>query len=484
MKPSNTTIQCPVGFHAQENPQNPAIIHSTGMLTYKQLDEAVSALCPERWTLGRTHERKYEKRAGFAEANSPELVIRLLAAWRMGITTVLLNPGFPDSYIQAKFHELNATMPSMQQEDPGTAGPATTHRPCISLNADATVILTSGSTGNEKAVVHSYGNHYFNALGSNQNITLNHGDRWLLSLPLFHVGGLGILFRTLIAGAAMVIPTKDDRLMDQLLKRFNVTHVSMVSTQLHRLLEQTKSQAAGRDSFSSLKAVLLGGSAFSPTLLNRASANGLPIHTTYGLSEMSSQVTTTPPKATLEQQLTSGKILKYRNLDVSPQGEILVSGLTRFRGYLEDGRLLEPFDAKGRFATGDLGHLDEAGYLHVKGRKDNVFISGGENIMPEEIENHLNRFPGIKQSVVVPIEDETYGFRPAAFLETEPGVHLEQNILITYLEAHLPRFKLPDVFYNWPRKALGETPSLKIKRPEFKRLLKDGAPEILFRKKQ
>jgi O-succinylbenzoic acid--CoA ligase len=180
-----------------------------------------------------------------------------------------------------------------------------------------------------------------------------------------------------------------------------------------------------------------------------ANARSWPIHTTYGLTEMAAQVTTTSPDATLGELQSSGRVLPYRQLRVDERGEILVQGATLFQGYLDGDTVQHPFDQDGWFHTGDLGRLDEEGWLHVLGRTDNLFISGGENIQPEEIELALCDVPGVTQAVVVPVQDDEFGQRPVAFVRgVDEGVWLAT--LAGELEAVLPHFKIPDAFYLWP----------------------------------
>jgi len=135
--------------------------------------------------------------------------------------------------------------------------------------------------------MHTYANHYYNAAGSNENISFEPGDRWLLSLPLYHVGGIGILFRAWLRAGAVVVPDRKESLAAAVGK-YEITHLSMVSTQLHHLMTQERSFR-----MSSLKHILLGGSAMPRSLIADAVSAGLPIHTSYGLTEMASQVTTT-----------------------------------------------------------------------------------------------------------------------------------------------------------------------------------------------
>lgn len=313
----------------------------------------------------------------------------------------------------------------------------------IPLDRSATIIFTSGSTGVQKAALHTFGNHYYNALGSNANITLAPGDRWLHSLPLYHVGGLSILFRCLLAGAMITLPQHGTSL-GEAIAGLGATHVSLVATQLLRLLREDAD-------LGGLKAVLMGGGPIPPYLVDEALAYGLPIHTSYGLTEMASQVTTTRPGASPEELRTAGRVLPNREVSISEEGEILVRGETLFAGYVEGDEVDRPLDAGGWFHTRDLGRLDEKGFLRVRGRMDNLFISGGENVQPEEIEEALCRLEGIDEAVVVPVPDEEFGARPFAFVRTDREV----RDLALELERVLPRFKIPISFHPWPDGAAG-----------------------------
>jgi o-succinylbenzoate---CoA ligase len=327
----------------------------------------------------------------------------------------------------------------------------------------ATIVFTSGSTGVPKAALHTFGNHYHSALGSNANIALRPGDRWLHSLPLYHVGGLSILFRCLLAGATVALP-QPGTLLGESIAGLAATHVSLVSTQLSWLLQEDANLVG-------LEAVLMGGGPVPPSLVDEALARGLPLHTSYGLTEMASQVTTTPPGASIEELRTAGRVLPNREVSISERGEILVRGETLFAGYVEGEELDRPLDTKGWFHTGDLGELDEDGYLRVGGRMDNLFISGGENIQPEEIEKALCRLDGIDEAVVVPVPDEEFGARPVAFVRMNHG---DPRDLARELEPVLPRFKIPISFHPSPEEARR---GMKVDRTaliERARLLRSG----------
>lgn len=348
-----------------------------------------------------------------------------------------------------------AAGPLLRDGDPRAAPPP------FDPAGDATIVFTSGSSGPPKAALHAYANHWHSAAGSNRNIPVGPGDRWLLSLPLWHVGGLSILFRAFLGGAAVAIPAPGTPLA-KAIDALAVTHVSLVATQLARLLREP----AGAASLARLKAVLLGGSALPPALVEEAVRQRIPIHSSYGSTELASQVTASRSGDPLGLLLTSGRPLPFREVAVAPDGEILARGATLFRGYCTRGGLDPARDAAGWFHSGDLGGIDENGCLVVTGRRDSMFVSGGENIHPEQIERELCRHPGILEAVVVPVANAEFGARPVAFVRTADGTPPPARELAAFLRKTLPGFMVPDRFHPWP--AAGE--GMKPPRKELARL--------------
>ncbi len=315
---------------------------------------------------------------------------------------------------------------------------------------DATIIFTSGSSSIPKAILHTYSNYYFSALGSNENIPVQINDRWLLSLPLHHIGGLSIVFRTLLSGGTLVGYDKSISLEDTI-DTCKVTHVSVVSTQLRRILNSPKK-------LKSLKAVLVGGGMVPDDLVNKAVELNLPIYKTYGMSEMSSQVTTTSQNATHEELLTSGKVLKYRVMKISDDNEILVKGEVLCKKYLNAEI---PIDKDGWFHTGDIGSLDSNGNLTVLGRKDRMFISGGENIYPEPIEKILMLMDKMSELCIVPKDDDEFGQVSVLFYKTKSGKKISIEQLKGFLQDKVHPFEIPKNIYQFPKeyKPLGIKPN-------------------------
>ena len=424
-------------------------------VSYGELDRLVSG----------TARRMAEKGAGRANRvalvmdRSVEAVILFLAAIRAGAVACPISLRLPDATIAERCRSLNAALTVSDRPLETAVAKALIERgphenpnaaPPFSEDTPATVVFTSGSLGAARPALHTYGNHYFSALGAQDNMPLACGDRWLLSLPLWHVGGLAILFRCLLAAATVVLPDPADSMAESMVESVRkVTHVSMVSTQLRRLLREAESGAVYPE-----KALLLGGGAVSPVLIDEAVRRGIPVHTSYGLTEMASQVTATPPGAAPGDLRTSGWVLPWRELRCDEEGQIMVRGRTRFAGYVEGDELVRPFDKEGWFATGDMGRLDASGRLIVRGRMDRLLVSGGENMLPEEIEAVLAGVAGVERVVVVGVADEEYGQRPVAFVETADG-EIDASRMRAAVEAVLPRFMTPDAFYPWPTDLAG-----------------------------
>ena len=334
-----------------------------------------------------------------------------------------LNPKLPQKVIQ---DYLKMTSVDAVFDEPISSKNTTTElgaqKPRYDPDAPLTYLLTSGSSGNPKIAVHSFANHWISAQTSNDYLNYNKGMTWLHSLPVFHVSGLSLIFRTIAANAQLV---KSDNILETI-QNENLTHISLVPTQLKRLINIKSLQQC--------TAILLGGALIESSLFEKALSLNLSVYKSYGLTETSSQVATYNPAT---KKVT---LLSQRELMISPDGEVLVKGPTLFKGYLTNKGITLPLDAHGWFHTGDLGSYCDNNLI-IQGRKDNLFISGGENIQPEEIEKILLKHPNITQAIVVPVDDPEYGQRPFAFINSTES--FSQESLNSFLQEYLPKYKHP-----------------------------------------
>ncbi len=448
--------------------KSPAIITEKGIISYGEFIDSILSLSNSLKELGI---KEGEKIAILSE-NSPEYVMLIIAIIASGAICVPINIRWPEKRIKEALEKIGCNLVISSRSIDLNVGKKVFFDQLkegkkhgsldFDLKRDSTIIFTSGSTGDPKPVFHKLENHYYSAIGSNENISFEKGDVWGIFLPLYHVGGMSIIFRAIISGAAVAITEKKIPILDAI-RNLKITHISLVPTQLYRMLKEKDSI----DTLRRLKAVLIGGSPIREAIIRKAKEMELPIFTTYGSTEMASQVTTTRPNDTLEHLLTSGRLLPHRELKIEDE-EILVKGKTLFKGYLYKDGLIKPFSEDGWFRTGDIGYLTEDGYLVVKGRKDNMFISGGENIHPEEIENKLIQIEGILDAVVVPVEEEEWGKRPIAFVYWEGKGEIDEKRIKKMLEKELPKYKIPDRIFPIPENYKG----MKLSREYFKGLAK------------
>lgn len=275
-------------------------------------------------------------------------------------------------------------------------------RPAPEPDGDHSLIATSGSTGDPRAVRLTWGNHLASARGAAERLGLRPGDRWYASLSLAHVGGLALAVRAAVVGSAVVLRGGfDGEELGRLADRGRVTHASLVPVMLRHLLDARDDRPLP-DGF---RAALVGGAAAPAELVERALAARVPVALTYGLSEACSQVTTAPPSLVRRKPGTSGPPLPGVRLRVGDDGEIQVRGPTVSPGYL-DGT---PAASGGWLRTGDTGRVDEDGHLRVTGRLSERIVTGGTTVHPSEVEEVLRGHPGVREAAVVGLPSEEWG---------------------------------------------------------------------------
>ncbi len=411
---------------AQTCPDRCAVIADGMQMTYAELEREATA------TARRLAARGARRGATVAVMLPAGLdyVVLLHALMKLGAVVYPVNTRLSEAEIRA---ELARAGPLLTVNGSPDLGMTEADLPLLGehdLDAPHCRILTSGTSGGPRPVGLTYGNHLWSAVGSAFNLGVEPTDRWLCCLPLFHVGGLSIVMRSVIYGTTAVVQDGFD--VDRIassLEGDGVTVISVVATQLARLLE------AGVDLLP-LRAVLVGGGPVPSEVLEEAIGRGATVVQTYGLTETASQVTTLSPADAERKVGSSGRPLLTTHLRIQ-DGEILVQGPTVAPGAA---------DEDGWLHTGDLGRIDEDGFLYVSGRLGEMIVTGGENVLPVEVEEVLLRHPGVAEAAVVGRADPEWQEAVTAVVVLRDDAGVGADELRSHCAAVLAGYKVPKRF--------------------------------------
>ena len=390
-----------------------------------------------------------------AEAGAGQLLAALSAALDgTGPALLPLDPALPPGRLARL---LEALAPSALQTLDGTeriSPPASPSMPAAGAGDDAAVVIaTSGSTGEPKGVELTAAALRASAGASLARIGAGPGQRWLCCLPAFHVAGIGVLVRSLLAGTDPVISSRVDA---GVIEASGCSHVSLVPAQLRRLLDAGAPLAA-------FGTILLGGAAPPPGLVAEAAAAGARVVTTYGMSE------------TCGGCIYDGLPLDGVSVDVEADGRIKIAGPVLFSGYRLRPELTRAALSGGWFRTSDLGFLDEAGLLRVRGRADDLINTGGEKVVPGEIEAVLGTMQAVRDVVIVGMPDRQWGELVTAFVvPADPAAVPGLDEVRAHVRERLPAYAAPRQLFVLP--AVPLLPSGKPDRSALRRLASEEAP--------
>ena len=281
----------------------------------------------------------------------------------------------------------------------------------------ATIMLTSGSTAEPRAVPLTLENHRASTLSIARRVGMTDSDQWLLCLPLNHIGGLAVLIRSAVTGSAVSIqPGFEPVSILHALADGPHTLTSMVPTMLQRLLDRQTAPVP-----TDLRVLLIGGAPAAPALLQRARDLGWPVLPTWGMTEACSQLVTMSPPEARQMDFEDSPGIAGRPLDgvevrSGPNGTLEVRGPMLFSGYLDAGG--GP-NAEGWFSTGDTGEFLPDGNLRIIGRVDDVIISGGVNVNLEAVRRHLAECSRVRDVFLVALPDTCWGQRIGAVVQPQ-----------------------------------------------------------------
>ncbi|HEX6573441.1 MAG TPA: o-succinylbenzoate--CoA ligase [Gemmatimonadaceae bacterium] len=439
---------------ADTSPERIALVVGEREWTFRELDLAATRMAEQLHALGvKSGDRVATLLPnGFAASVLPHATLRL------GAILAPLNTRLTKSEID---WQLENVKPAVVIDDEGmfdVTQPADLQlRLAHPENSVLAIIHTSGTTGKPKGAMLTVGNFWWSAIGSALNLGVVPADRWLACLPLFHVGGLSIITRAAIYGiCAEVHDGFDAARVNAAIDKGRISIVSVVAVMLQRMLELRDTPCP-----PTLRCILLGGGPASKALLEKAASMRVPVVQTYGLTETCSQLATLSPEDALRKTGSAGKPLYPNEIRISEDDEIVVRGPVVMSGYYENREATSKVVVDGWLHTGDAGRIDEEGFLYVLDRRDDLIITGGENVYPAEVESVLASYEGIDEVAVIGVPDDRWGQRVVAVVRSSRD--LAASELTAFCESRLGRYKIPREF-RFADTPLPRTAAGKLKR--------------------
>ncbi|WP_456695222.1 class I adenylate-forming enzyme family protein [Aeromicrobium sp. P5_D10] len=466
----------------------PCLADDSSDLTYGQVEQRVEAIAEQLAARG----------FGSGDVlaimlpNRVELILAVFAAWRLGGCATPINPVFTASEADHQINDSGAVLVINAGSDAPTAGrphvsvdelaktTTTAAPPPVRLGPDdlALLIYTSGSTGSPKGVMLSHGNLEAMTSSMGAHLQISADDHCLLVLPLFHVNAIVVSTLTpLVAGARMtIVGSFSPSTFFGHVERLRPTYFSAVPT-IYALLAALPEDV--RPDTSSLRFVVCGAAPVSAELLQRCQDRfGFVMVEGYGLTEGTCASACNPVDG-VRKLGTVGPALPGQQIRVvdaagddvptGTSGEVLISGPTVMRGYLGKADATAETIVDGWLHTGDVGRLDDDGYLSIVDRVKDMIIRGGENIYPKEIETVLAQVDDVLEVAVVGRPDPILGEVPVAYVTLYPASTVTADALTQHCRTHLTRVKVPESITIVD--VLPKNPVGKIDKPTLRRAL-------------
>ncbi len=453
-------------YQSKSSPDSPFIIFENKSYSYQDI-YLLTRQTAKNFSSKKIHNSDY---VFLNVKNNFEYVIALFALWEIGAIPVLVNPHIkPEELIEkTKFFNDFKTIDCYEN-----AAIETSHDLIDTpYSGKAIILFTSGSTGIPKAVEITFNNLFQSSKNTDIVLEMKTDDKWLASLPFHHIGGFSIITRSLLSGSSFIIPNEfsTKNIIENLINK--PTFISVVPTMLKRFLDDRIKL------WPELKHMLLGGAKCDSDLIRDALQNNFPLIKVYGSSETSSFVTANKLNQSGEFESVGipigDNVIEIVSKKNEGTGEIIIKGQSVAEKYLNNDPVLKDKLRNNNFRTGDIGYFDKEGNLHIVSRIDNMIISGGINIYPEEIETELLNIPEIKEAFVFSTENSEWGEQVNAAVALNGPISEEK--IKSILKEKIANYKVPKKIHlinSLPKTELG-----KIDKPELMKLIKPGENSV------
>lgn len=499
--------------NARYEPDSVVLRYSGGDLTYAQLDDRAARLATALANGGFSP----GDRIAYLGLNSPSFLITMLAAFRLGAIFVPVNFRLAGPELRSVLQRSGSSVIVCEEghrgvvetvcddtalrrfllvdDDPEipvseAAGSWEPWSELVSLSepsADvarrtfddpAILMFTSGTTGLPKGVILTHGNIWWNSVNVDSRLDTRRGDVTHAAAPIFHVGALNsFVMRTLVRGGTIVLRRAFEAAA--FLADLHTHQVNSFFAVPAMLAGLARVPGAFDVKLDHLRTIVVAGAPVPPSLITHYAEHGIELQQAWGLTETAPFVTHLPSERTLEKLGSAGIPMPYTEVRVVDpatnepvaagiSGELVARGPNVTPGYWEDeDATAAAFDAEGWFHSGDIGYLDDDGYLYIVDRLKEMIISGGENVYPAEVERAMADLPGITDVAVVGAKDEQWGETVVAVVSVTEGHDVTLQDVREHAAARLARYKLPkrlEIVGTVPRNASGKLDKLAIRR--------------------
>jgi fatty-acyl-CoA synthase len=351
-------------------------------------------------------------------------------------------------------------------------------KPLPNLDTPHIIMYTAGTTGKPKGAILSQGASFWNVVNLNVALDFTSEDRDLLVLPMFHIGGIGLFTLPMIydGGTVVIQRTFDPAKTLALLEEEKITLFFGVPAIFLALIQHPQFDAGA---FKNVRLVMSGGAPLPVSLVKQYHEAGIVLQQGFGMSEAAPSIATLAKELALKKAGSIGRALMHLearivddNMSAVPTGdvgELVLRGPNLLQGYWNRPRATEEAFTGGWFHTGDLARMDADGELYIVERKKDMFISGGENVYPAEVENTIFEMPQVAEAAVIGIENEKWGEVGRAVVALKEGQNLTVEEIVDYLKERLAKYKIPKsvVFVEQlPRNAAGKVLKTVLKQEQ------------------